>query len=250
MRKYFVIFLCFFSFNNCFGSANKLEPMQQSWPFDGVFGRFDKQAVQRGFQVYKDVCAVCHSLDYISFRNLEEVGLTKAEIKSLAAEYQVQDGPNDDGDMYERPGKASDKIPSPYKNEKAARAANNGALPPDLSLIIKARPDGANYVYSLLTGYENPPKGFHLQEGMSYNPYFEGKQIAMPSPLSSDMVTYIDGKKATIDQMSRDVVNFLQWAAEPEMEKRKLMGIKFLLYMFAFTALFYIAYKRVWADIK
>lgn len=231
--------------------ADSWPPKEQSWPFKGVFGHFDKEAVQRGFQVYKEVCAVCHSLDFVAFRNLTEIGLTPEEVKALAAEYQIKDGPDDNGDMYMRPGKPYDKFPAPFPNEQAARAANNGAVPPDLSLIIKARPDGPNYVYSLLTGYNNaPPKDFHLMPGMSYNPYFDGMQIAMPDPLSDGMVTYVDGREATVDQMSRDVVNFLQWASEPTMEKRKLMGIKIILYLLVFTVIFYFAYKRVWSDVK
>lgn len=236
---------------NVFASTDAMEHKEQSWPFEGVFGYFDKQSVQRGFQVYKEVCSSCHSLELVAFRNLKEVGLTKDEIKSLAAEYEVQDGPDDNGDMYTRAGKTFDKLPSPFPNDNAARAANSGALPPDLSLIIKARHDGANYLYSLLIGYNNtPPEGFELSEGMSYNPYFYGGQIMMPPPLSDGLIEYIDGKEATVDQMSRDVVNFLQWASEPEMEKRKAMGIKVLLYLIIFTVVCYFAYKSIWSDVK
>lgn len=236
---------------NLFASNDSYQPKKMSWPFDGVFGKFDKQSVQRGFQVYKEVCATCHSINQISFRNLEDIGFSKEEISTLAATYEVQDGPNDQGEMFMRSAKSFDKIPSPYTNEKAARAANNGAYPPDLSLIIKARANGANYVYSLLTGYgSKEPANFKLQPGMVYNPYFPGMQISMPAPLSDGQVSYIDGTNSSIEQMSMDVVNFLQWAAEPEMEKRKLLGFKVMIYIAIFCAIFYIYNKRVWADIK
>lgn len=225
-------------------------PKQEIWPFDGVFGRFDKQAIQRGFQVYKEVCSVCHSLELLAYRNLEEVGFSKEEVVSLAAGYQVTDGPNDKGDMFQRPGKPFDHFVSPFPNEQAARAANDGAYPPDLSLIIKARADGANYVHAILNGYDHKvPDDFKLSDGMYYNPYFPGMQIKMPQPLSDGMITYQDGTVATIEQMSSDVVNFLQWAAEPEMEARKTMGLKAIVYLLILTVLFYIAKSRVWAKI-
>ena len=243
----FVVFFAVFSE----ASETAQEPKEIKWPFDGVFGKFDKQSIQRGFQVYKEVCSTCHSLELISFRNLEEIGFTEKEVKSLASQYQVQDGPNDNGEYYTRPGKHFDKLPSPYANEKAARAANNGAYPPDLSLIIKARSDGANYVYSLLTGYNNAPsEGLNLMEGMYYNPYFPGKQISMPPPLSEGLISYSDETNADVEQMSIDVVNFLQWASEPEMDKRKSMGIKVVIYLIIAAIFFYLAYKRVWAKVK
>ena len=223
---------------------------QSHWSFDGHFGTFDRAAIQRGFQVYREVCASCHGMSRIAFRNLQEVGFSEAEVKTLAAEYSYQalDG---EGEEIERPGKPSDRLPSPFANEDAARAANNGAYPPDLSLMVKARHDGANYTYSLLTGYEDAPEGFGLGEGMHYNPYFEGRQIAMAPPLiMDDQVAYEDGTAATIDQMAKDVVIFMQWAAEPEMEARKSMGIKVLLFLLIFTGFFIIAKKRIWKDVK
>lgn len=250
MRNLIIIIFSLFIFNHAI-ALEKWAPRNQSWPFDGIFGHFDRESIQRGFQVYKNVCSACHSLELIAFRNLEEVGFSSEEVKALAAQYQIQDGPNDQGEMYMRPGIPSDKIPSPFPNTNAARAANNGALPPDLSLIIKARDDGANYVHSYLNGYDDqPPADFKLQNGMYYNPYFPGRQTAMPPPLTDGMVTYEDGVNATIDQMSMDVVNFLQWAAEPEMEKRKLMGIKVFIFLAFFTAIFYLVYKRTWSKIK
>lgn len=234
-----------------YGHANEdvLEPKKEKWPFDGMVGKFDRQAIQRGFKVYKEVCSACHSVHRIAFRNLAEIGFSEAEIKSLAAEYNISDGPNDEGDMFERPGRSSDHIPGPYSNEKAARASNNGAYPPDLSLIIKARVDGPNYVYSLLTGYHTPPAEFIVGENMHYNPYFAagGKQLAMTPPLTADgQVSYSDGTISTVDQMARDVVNFLQWVAEPEMEKRKNLGISVMIFSIIFTVLFYLAKRKIW----
>ncbi len=225
-------------------------PKQMLWPFDGVFGKVDRQAAQRGFQVYKEVCATCHALKHLYYRNLKDLGFSEAEIKELAKQYSVIDGPNDEGEMFERPAVASDHFVSPFKNDQAARAANNGGLPVDLSLIVKAREDGANYVYSILTGYENTPAGFKLNPGSSYNHYFAGHQIAMPAPLVDEIVKYEDGTNATVDQMSHDVVVFLQWAAEPEMEHRKSMGMKVLMFLSVFTLLFYIAKNRVWKNLK
>lgn len=221
-----------------------------NWHFDGHFGTFDRGAVQRGFQVYKEVCSACHGIERIAFRNLQEIGFSEAEVKTLAAEYSFPtiDG---EGEEIERPGLPSDKFPNSFANEEAARAANNGAYPPDLSLIVKARPNGANYVHSLLTGYGEAPEGFVLAEGQYYNPYFEGRQIVMAPPLVMDgQVSYEDGTEASIDQMAHDLVNFLQWAAEPEMEARKAMGLKVILFLLAFTAFFYIAKKRIWNDVK
>ena len=225
------------------------KPKQVDWHHSGPFGTFDRAAAQRGFLVYKEVCAACHSLRFIAFRNLQEIGLTEGEVKVLAAGYQVTDGPNDAGEMFERPGKASDRVPSPYPNEKAARAANNGAYPPDLSLIAKARLGGENYVYSLLTGYDPPPSGVQMREGMSYNTYFPGHQIAMPKPINDDQVTYPDGTKASVDQMARDVTTFLAWAAEPNLEARKSLGVKVMLFLAAFSVVLYAAKRKVWADV-
>lgn len=231
-------------------AGNVKHPREVEWPFEGVFGTVDRQAAQRGYQVYKEVCASCHAMKYKSFRNLEEIGFSEAEVKAIAASYTVKDGPNDAGDMFERPGRPSDRFPSPFANEKAARAANGGAYPVDQSLIIKARHDGANYIYSLLTGYQPAPSDMKMNAGMNYNPYFPGMQIAMAAPLADGQVTYADGTKATVDQMARDVVVFLQWSAEPEMEERKQMGVKVLLFLFVMTGLLYVAKRRIWSHIK
>lgn len=232
-----------------FANSEQKHPEPQHWSFDGVTGTVDKQSAQRGYQVYKEVCAACHGLHRVAFRQLADIGFSEAEIKALAAEAQVEDGPDDSGDMFKRPGRPSDPLPSPFANEKAARASNGGAYPPDLSLIIKARHDGANYLHSLLNGYAEPPAEVKLGAGMHYNPYFPGGQIAMPPPLSEGRVTYQDGTTASVEQMSRDVVSFLQWAAEPEMEARKRMGIKVILFLLVLTGLAYVAKRKIWKDL-
>jgi len=232
-----------------FAAGDAKQAKHLDWHFDGAFGTFDKQAIQRGYQVYKEVCASCHSMELMSYRNLVEAGFTPEEVKAIAAEATVMDGPDDAGDMFERKGRPSDRFVSPFENENAARASNGGAYPPDLSLMIKARTNGANYVYSLLTGYVDPPADMKIEAGQYYNSYFPGEKLAMASPLSDDLVEYSDGTKATVDQMSQDIVHFLQWAAEPEMEERKRMGIKVLIFMALFTLLFYLAKKRVWARL-
>ncbi len=232
-----------------FAGGDVKPPKEMHWSFDGMMGKVDKQSAQRGFQVYKEVCSACHGLNRVAFRNLQDLGFSEAEVKALAAGYTVKDGPNDSGEMFDRPGLPSDKFVPPYANEQAARAAQNGAYPPDLSLIIKARPNGANYVYSLLTGYETPPADAHVAEGLHYNPYFPTHAIAMAAPLSDGQVSYEDGTEATRDQMAKDVVNFLQWAAEPEMEERKGMGLKVLLFLLVFTGFMYVAKKKIWSRL-
>lgn len=219
------------------------------WPHHGLFGTYDRAALQRGFQVYQNVCQACHGLKYLAFRNLEALGYSEDEVKAIAAQYTVQDGPDDSGEMFERPARPSDRKPSPYPNPQAARAANGGALPPDLSLVTKAREGGEDYLYSLLTGYTDPPADVTVPEGMNYNLYFPGHMIAMPPPLQPDVVTYEDGTPATVDQTARDVTQFLAWVAEPTLEQRKQMGLKVMLFLVVITGLF-IAYKRrVWADV-
>ncbi len=232
-------------------STIALHPKQIKWEFDGIFGRFDRASAQRGYQVYKEVCAACHGLKLVAYRNLAQLGFTEEEIKQLASEASVSDGPNDDGDMFDRPGLPSDKFVNPYANEQAARSVNGGAFPPDLSLIIKARHDGANYVYSILTGFTEAPEGFHMAEGKNYNPYFEGRQIAMPAPITDDgQVDYKDGTYATKEQMAIDVVNFLQFAAEPETEHRKKMGVRTMIFLGILFLILLAAKKAVWKKIK
>lgn len=244
------IFLALILISTSVHANESQSPKKMIWPFDGAFGTFDRRAAQRGFQVYKEVCAACHGLKQLSYRQLSALGFSEGEIKTIAAEYTVIDGPNDEGDMFERPALPSDNFISPFANDEAARASNGGALPPDLSLIIKAREDGANYLYSLLTGYHEAPANFKLMDGLYYNPYFPGMQIAMPAPLMEGMVDFQDGTNSSVEQMARDLTIFLQWAAEPEMEHRKSLGIKVMLYLTVLTILFYIAKRRVWAKLK
>jgi len=231
-------------------SDNMLAPAKMPWDFSGMLSSYDAQSIRRGHQVYTQVCASCHGLQAIAYRNLVGVCYTEAEMKEQAEATDVMDGPNDEGEMFERPGKLSDYYPSPYPNEEAARYANNGAYPPDLSLIVKARPGGADYIFALLTGYKDVPAGIQPRDSQYYNPYFPGGWIGMPPPLNDGGVDYDDGTPATTTQMAKDVTTFLAWAAEPEADERKLMGFKWLTalsVMFMFT--WY--YKRVkWSVIK
>ena len=222
----------------------------RTWSFEGLFGAFDPGATQRGFQVYNEVCAACHSMKLLAFRHLSGIGFTEDQIKQIAAAKQVTDGPNDAGEMFERPGRPSDRFPAPFPNENAARAANNGAYPPDFSTLVKGRDGGASYIYGVMTGYKDPPPGKELLPGMNYNEVFPGHQIAMPPPLSEDQVTYADGTPATVDQMVADVSTFLAWVSEPELETRKRLGIKVILYMLVLTGFLYAIKRRVWANVK
>jgi ubiquinol-cytochrome c reductase cytochrome c1 subunit len=231
-------------------AAGEAEPLlEKSWPHEGPFGKFDKAAAQRGFQIYREVCAGCHSLSFIAFRNLEDLGFSEDEVKALAEEYTVADGPNDEGDMFERPGRPADRIPSPYPNEQAARAANGGAYPPDLSLMTKARANGANYVYSLMLGYEEPPTDVEIAEGMNYNAYFPGHQIAMAQPLFEDAVVYADDAPTTLEQHAADIATFLTWTAEPKLEERKGTGLKVMIFLVILTGLFYATKRKIWSDL-
>lgn len=225
-------------------------PLQIDWSFSGPLGKFDQASAQRGWQVYKQVCSSCHGLKYFRFRNLADIGYGEAMIKAFAAEYEVPGDVDDFGDPTVRPAEPKDAFPSPFPNENAARASNGGALPPDLSLINKARHDGANYVYSLLVGYEDAPADFELGAGMNYNPYFKGSQIAMAEPLFEGAVDYEDGTPATQEQMAKDVVQFLMYVAEPSLEKRHQMGIKVLIFLALLTILLYISMKVIWKPVK
>lgn len=221
----------------------------RDWSFSGLFGTFDRAKQQRGLQTYREVCAACHGLRLVAFRHLSALGYDEDEIRAIAADYQIEDGPDGDGEMFMRPGLASDRYPSPFPNENAARAANGGAYPPDLSLITKARKGGPDYLYALLTGYQDPPGDFQLMEGMYYNAYFPGHQIAMAPPLMEGAVTYADGTPATVSQMAEDLSYFLTWTAEPYLEQRKQMGMKVILFLLVFTGLLYAAKRKIWADL-
>jgi ubiquinol-cytochrome c reductase cytochrome c1 subunit len=230
-------------------AAGAATPPAQKWSFSGLFGTFDRGAAQRGFQVYREVCAGCHSLRQIDFRHLSGIGYTEEQIKAFAAEAEVTDGPNDEGDMFERPGTPADPLPNPFPNEKAAAASNNGKAPPDLSLMVKARKNGADYVHALLAGYADAPAGQEVPEGGNFNLYFPGNIIAMAAPLSDEGVEYQDGTKATIAQQATDVVTFLAWTAEPELEARKSMGLKVLLFLIVLSGLLFKVKKVVWRDV-
>lgn len=233
-------------------AAEGVHVPEQEWSFSGIFGHYDRAALQRGLQVYMESCSACHGLTLVAFRNLggdEGLGYNEDEVKAIAAEYTVVDGPDDDGEMFDRDAIPSDRFPSPFPNAKAAAASNGGAVPPDLSLITKARAGGADYIHALLVGYKEAPADFELMEGLNYNEYFPGHQIAMAQPIDDDAVEYADGTEASLDQMARDVAHFLTWAAEPEMEWRKRMGLKVLLFLIIFTALLYAVKRKIWADL-
>jgi ubiquinol-cytochrome c reductase cytochrome c1 subunit len=228
----------------------------QSWNFNGFFGSHDPAQLKRGYQVYANVCAGCHAMSLLHYRDLQDIGYSADEVKAFAELVQVADGPDDAGEMFERPGRPSDKFHAPFANEQAARAANNGAYPPDLTLIAKSRAgagflghDGADYIFSLMTGYEEtPPEGVTLGEGMYYNEAFKGHQIAMPPPLSEGAVTYDDGTEATLEQEAKDIAAFLSWASEGNLDTRHRMGIKVILFLVIFTLIAYAAKRRIWAD--
>ena len=224
-------------------------PPHQEWSFEGVFGTYDQAALQRGFQVYKEVCSACHPVKHLYFRDLQQIGYSADQVKGIAAQAQVTDGPNDQGEMFQRPARPSDPIPGPFPNDEVARAANNGALPPDLSLIVKARDGGADYVYAILNGFKPAPAGFKVGEGMYYNEYFNGHQIKMPPPLSPDQVKYADGTAATVPQMAHDVATFLTWASEPNLDQRHRIGFKVMLFLIIATIVFYAAKRKIWSRI-
>jgi len=234
---------------NC--ETHPIEPPAYEWWHSGFFGGFDHAAIRRGHKVYAQVCSTCHSLDRIAYRNLVDICYTAAEAKAIAKEIEVQDGPDQEGEMFGRPGLLSDYFPRPYPNANAARFANNGALPPDLSLIIKAREHREDYVFSLLTGYMNPPAGVTVRDGLYYNPYFPGGKIAMAPPLSSNgQVDYDDGTEASISQMAKDVTTFLTWAAEPDLEDRKRKGVKAMAVVALLFVPLLIWKRHVWAMVK
>ncbi len=248
---FLIIFLIGFQYNS--NAAEKVEYLKTDWSFKGLFGKFDRGSLQRGYQVYTEVCSSCHSMKYLSYRNLAEKGgpeFTIEQAKAIAASFEVKDGPNADGDMFTRPGKLSDKFVSPYPNDQAATAANGGAYPPDMSVLVKARSGGADYIYSLLVGYEDPPEGITLDDGVYYNKYMAGNKIKMSNPLSDGIVEYSDGTEATIDQMSRDVVTFLSWAAEPHMEARHKTGFRAIIYLIIITIFVYFAMKKIWSRVE
>jgi ubiquinol-cytochrome c reductase cytochrome c1 subunit len=230
-------------------AADEPKIPEREWSFSGIFGTYDHAQLRRGFQVYNEVCSACHSLNFVAYRDLEQIGFSKDEVKAIAAQKQVTDGPNDQGEMYQRPARPSDHVVPPFANEEQARLANNGALPPDLSLMADARKGGPNYIYAILTGFVNPPPGFKVIEGKFYNAAFPGHNISMPPPLSDGAVDFTDGTPATVDQEATDVAAFLNWAAEPKLEERKEMGVKVMMFLIVLTALLYAVKRKVWRDI-
>jgi cytochrome c1 len=253
-------------------SAETEAPSKQRWTFSGPFGKFDRAQLQRGFKVYREVCQTCHGMSLVAFRNLAEPGgpgYTPAQAAAVAAEYKVQDGPNDKGEMFERPGRPTDRfLPVTWKNEAEARTLYNGTVPPDLSVIAKARTyergfpwfildaftayqeHGPDYIVALLKGYEEqPPQGFNLPPGTQYNKYFPGHAIAMPPPLTDGRVEYTDGTPATLDQYARDITAFLMWTAEPHLEARKRIGFQVVIFLIVFAGLLYFAKKKVWGGV-
>ena len=234
-------------------TAEKVEFLKTDWSFKGLTGKFERGSLQRGYQVYTEVCSSCHSMKYVSYRNLAEPGgpeFTEEQAKTIAASFEITDGPNNDGEMFVRPAKLSDKFVMPYENVKAAQAANGGAYPPDMSVLAKARSGGVDYIYSLLLGYEDAPAGTTLDDGVYYNKYMYGNNIKMAEPLSDGLVEYSDGTTASKEQMAKDVTTFLMWAAEPHLESRHKMGFKAILYLIILTILVYFSMKKIWSRIE
>ena len=252
-------------------SAQEQEiPPKQRWSFAGPFGLYDPEQLQRGFKIYREVCSNCHSLKLLAFRNLADPGgpgFTEPQAATIAATFQVTAGPNDQGEMFQRPGKIADYFPPPFANDQAARNANGGALPPDMSVLAKARSvergfpwfifdaftqyqeDGPDYIHAILNGYEDPPAGFTLPPGAQYNKYFPGHAIGMPKPLSDGQVEYTDGTPTTVDQYGRDIAAFLMWAAEPKLDERKRLGFQVFVFLIVLTGLLYFTKKKVWYEV-
>ena len=239
--------------DNAKAAGEAKPPVNHSWSFEGVFGRYDRAQLQRGFRVYKDVCASCHGMELVAFRNLAEPGgpgFTEDQVKVIAADFLVTDGPNEDGDMFEREGTPADRFPPPFPNENAARAANGGAYPPDFSVLAKARPQGPDYLASLLKGYVDPPEGEEGLPGQYYNLYFPGHWFAMAPPLFDEMVEYTDGTPMTVEQYAEDVTAFMMWAAEPKLEERKRMGFQVMIFLLVLAIMMYFTKRKVWSNIE
>ena len=248
-----ILFISIFSFQNHSISAEKIKFLETDWTFKGLFGKYDRGALQRGYQVYTEVCAACHSMQYLSYRNLAEPGgpeFTEEEAKFIAASFEVLDGPNSDGEMFTRPAKLSDKFVMPYENVEASKAANGGAYPPDMSVLVKARKGGADYIYSLLLGYDEPPVDIKLDDGVYYNKYMYGNKIKMSAPLSDGLIEYSDGTEATKEQMAKDITTFLMWSAEPHLETRHKTGFRVIVYLIILTVLVYLTMKKIWSRVE
>ena len=249
--KIFLTMLIVIMGNSAFAEESEVQFIKNKWSFDGVFGTFDRASLQRGYQVYQDVCSGCHSVQHLSYRNLSEEGgpeFLLEEAKAIAAQFEIKDGPNEDGEMFTRPGRLSDKFANPFPNAKAAAAANDGAYPPDMSVLVKARKGGADYIYSLLMGYEEAPAGYELDDGVYYNKYMPGKKIKMAEPISDGIVEYSDGTEATKSQIAKDVTTFLVWAGDPHLEARHKMGFKVFFYLIVLFTLVYLSKQKVWSS--
>ena len=248
--KIFIIIFIIGTNYSAYSEENKVEFIKENWSFEGIFGTFDRASLQRGYQVYQEVCSGCHSVQHLSYRNLSEKGgpeFSLEETKAIARQFEITDGPNEDGEMYVRPGRLSDKFVNPFPNVKAAAAANGGAYPPDMSVLAKARKGGASYIYSLLMGYEEPPTGYELDDGVYYNKYMPGYKIKMAEPISDGVVEYADGTETTKAQIAKDVTTFLVWAADPHLEARHKMGFKVLFYLIILLTLVYLSKQKVWS---
>jgi len=251
VKIFFIAFVTAIS-NSAYSEEKKIEFIKNDWSFEGIFGTFDRSSLQRGYQVYQEVCSGCHSIQHLSYRNLSEKGgpeFSLDEAKAIAAQFEVTDGPNDEGEMFTRPRRLSDKFVNPFPNIQAATAANGGAYPPDMSVLVKARKGGADYIYSLLLGYEEVPAGYELDDGVYYNKYIPGNKIMMSKPLSEGAVEYSDGTQATEAQMAKDVVTFLTWAAEPNLEARHKMGFKVFIFLIILLILVYFSKQKVWSRL-
>ena len=250
MKIFILFFLLFFYTSNLFAAESSTKSLpQHEWSFEGITGTFDRGALQRGYQVYSEVCSGCHSMKLLYYRDLIDIGFSEDQVKAIASEFTVIDGPNDEGEMFERDARPADRFVSPYLNDNEARANNNGAYPPDLSVITKAKKDGANYIYNLLLGYKDPPADMEVGEGMYYNIYMEGNQIAMPQPIYDESVDYADGTNNSAEQLAEDLVVFLTWAAEPELEVRKNLGIKVILFFIILGFIIFLAKNRLWREV-
>ena len=249
--KIFILFIhLFFYTSNLFAAESSTKSLpQHEWSFEGITGTFDRGALQRGYQVYSEVCSGCHSMKLLYYRDLIDIGFSEDQVKAIASEFTVIDGPNDEGEMFERDARPADRFVSPYLNDNEARANNNGAYPPDLSVITKAKKDGANYIYNLLLGYKDPPADMEVGEGMYYNIYMAGNQIAMPQPIYDESVDYADGTNNSAEQLAEDLVVFLTWAAEPELEVRKNLGIKVILFFIILGFIIFLAKNRLWREV-
>ena len=249
--KIFILFsLLFFYTSNLFAAESSTKSLpQHEWSFEGITGTFDRGALQRGYQVYTEVCSGCHSMKLLYYRDLIDIGFSEDQVKAIASEFTVIDGPNDEGEMFERDARPADRFVSPYLNDNEARANNNGAYPPDLSVITKAKKDGANYIYNLLLGYKDPPADMEVGEGMYYNIYMAGNQIAMPQPIYDESVDYADGTNNSAEQIAEDLVVFLTWAAEPELEERKNLGIKVILFFIVLGFIIFLAKNHLWREV-